>query len=289
MRNRWSSCLVLVAGVALAAPAVAAASPRAVARAKAPSAAAHKARGASKQRIRSLFQPGLRQLPSTPLVEIRGYGFAGEAEYVQLRDVTKELLRRYPPERHFFVGLGRDPTPIMAFLHNLGGDRLVMNLPASGSGSWTGRKWRPSATDLKKHLDRFIPAAVLKGDRDIVLVDQTQGGRTLRGLPPHLRHYLDDAGFKGRLIKVAFSSRKQSAGIDRIDTTPYPIVSSFLKPPYEGALSEYPYFMIGVHDLASLKPRPEYKLYRDALLKRMSRDPDLDRFIKRELASNSSR
>src|SRR5262245_59567191 len=57
-------------------------------------------------------------LPATHIVQLgviparRGgaqHGLLAQKEYEDLRNASKELLTRFPPENSFFVGLGRDP------------------------------------------------------------------------------------------------------------------------------------------------------------------------------------
>jgi hypothetical protein len=241
-----------------------------------PEADAGAARRGTPSRIRRPYKPGSRAIGAAPIVSFSGDRFVSEAEYVELRRNVVTLLERYSPRDHFFIGLGRDPTPIMAFLHQLGGDELAMNFPASGSGTWSYDHSRPSDAVVEPYFEKLIPPHVLAGDRDIVVVDQTSGGRTLRGFPPVLQRYLDKVGFKGRLIKVAFSDQAQDAGIDRIDTSRSPIVTSFLGSPYEGAFSEYPRHVIGASDPDDLRKLPEYRRYQKALARRMAGDRALD-------------
>src|SRR5262245_36971326 len=60
---------------------------------------------------------------------IGNYTYLNELEYKDLKNGVQEVLKRYPPDKHFFVGMGRDPSPVIAFLQNLGEKRLAVNLP----------------------------------------------------------------------------------------------------------------------------------------------------------------
>ena len=79
------------------------------------------------------FRPGLSPLEDKPLLTIGNGRFVGARAYRDLSAAARELLRRYPADRHYFIGLGRDPAPIIAFLQNLGGRQLAINFPASSN------------------------------------------------------------------------------------------------------------------------------------------------------------
>lgn len=230
-------------------------------------------------KLKRRYKPGQRALQAGPIVTIGYDSFASEAEYIDLRNSVMTMLGRYSPDENFFIGLGRDPTPIMAFLHNLGGDEMAMNFPASGSGTWQSRG--PSQSEVDVYFDKLLPESLIKGNRDIVLIDQTEAGRTLRGFPPYIQAYLKKKGFKGQVKKVAFSSESQAAGIDVIDTNDSPIVSQFLWDPYEGVFSEYERHVIGEDDIDGLRKQPEYRKYQKALERRMARDQTLERMLDR--------
>jgi hypothetical protein len=232
-------------------------------------------------------QPEGPRLRAGPLIRIDRAGFASKAEYTDLHHAVGALLQRYRPDRHFFIGAGRDPAPIMALLHVLGGDELAMNFPASGSGMWMQENSRPSDAVVEPYFTKLIPRSVIEGKRDIVLVDQTDEGRTLSGFSPVLQRYLDRVGFKGRLRKVAFSRMPQKAGIDVIDISAFPIVGRFLIDPYEGALSEFPRHLIGYDDPKALVRRREYRRYQDALRRRLEHDPGAYRILDPGASSGS--
>ena len=224
------------------------------------------------------YRPGRARLGDGPIVTIQGVPLLGAGEYHQLRDAVKPLLRAYPPSKSYYIGLGRDPAAIIAFLQNLGGRQLAMTLPVSGSGLWQRAASHPPWLLIRSYLAELIPHDVATGDRDIVLVDQTGSGRTLAGFPPYVQRYLDEVGFRGRLVKVAFSPNAQAPDVHRIDTTPFPSLATFATA-REGVISEYPRHIIGMDAKSELAPRHEYTQFRRALAGRMGRDADLDSFL----------
>ena len=211
--------------------------------------------------------------------------FLDSQEYSELRDVTLELLGRRPLAKNYFIGLGRDPAPIIAFLQNLG-DEIAMTFPASGKG-----RLYDDTPELRAYFDdycrRLIPRSVIEGDRDIVLVDQTRAGRerevngspgTLALVRPIMEGSLRRLGFKGKVIRAAFSSAEQMPEVEHIDITSYREVQQFAWE-HEDQVSEYPWHAPGFESLDAwlASRRPQYDQYKDALRLRMTADPDLDR------------
>jgi len=80
-------------------------------------------------RSSSALQPAGQAGPAESW-SIAASGYVNKREYADLKGGVIELLRRYPRTKYFFVGLGRDPAPVIAFLQNLGEKQLAVNLPA---------------------------------------------------------------------------------------------------------------------------------------------------------------
>jgi hypothetical protein len=237
--------------------------------------------GTATLRFKSPFKKGLKPLEEGPIVTIGGQPHVSAQQYNDISAAAMHLLKKYPADRHYFVGLGRDPAPIIAFLQNLGGKRLAVNFPASSNSSGSATK-----EILARYVARFIPAEVLRSGRTIVFVDATSSGRGLDHYVPLIKPSLRGA----KVIKAAFGVR--NAGVANtsiytnpgnkrvINTAPFPEVDRFYVNPYENVVSEYPRHAPGYNKLSELgKPRPEYGQYRKALLRRMQRDRTLDTFL----------
>jgi hypothetical protein len=231
--------------------------------------------------FKSPFKKGLRPLKDGALVTILGQEHVSAGQYRDISAAAMHLLQKYPADRHYFIGLGRDPAPIIAFLQNLGGKRLAINFPASSNGSRNATK-----EILARYVARFIPAQILRSGRTIVFVDATSSGRGLDHYVPLIKPSL--RGIK--VIKVAFGVRNSGAATTTIytnpgnkrviNTSPFPEVDQFYGSPYESVVSEYPRHAPGKDRLSDLARRPEYEQYRKALLQRMERDRDLDSFLR---------
>lgn len=237
---------------------------------------------AATPRWKTPFKRGLPALPPGALVTLGGRAHVDAAQYRDLSAAAQHLLETYPPDKHYFIGLGRDPAPIIAFLQNLGGKELALNFPASSNES-------SHATEavLAAYVKKLVPEEVLTSGRTIVFVDATTSGRALNLYVPRITPSLRGAP----VIRAAFGVRHgghanwpifQSPGENRvIDTTPFPEVNRFFTEPYEDVVAEYPRHGPGTHTIGAIEtPLPQYQQYRDALMQRMQRDEGLHGFLK---------
>ena len=248
--------------------------------------AGNRARGRAKNapvvRFKSPFRRQLKPLGTGPLVTLENRAHVDARQYKDLSLATQALLKKYPADTHFFIGLGRDPAPIMAFLQNLGGKELAVNFPASSNDSNNA-----TVEVLAKYVEKLIPPEVLASGRTIVFLDATTSGRGLDFYVPKIVPSLGGA----KVIKAAYGIqhdgkrekwRIYSNPGDKqvIDTAPFPEVNKFFTEPYEDVVSEFPRHGPGKDPIAVLdSPLPQYKQYRDALMQRMQRDGELHKFL----------
>jgi len=94
----------------------------------------------------------------------------------QVRDMAARILQEFPPDRYYYVGVGRSPTALIDFFRILD-PGLACHLPASKA------KWirpedvsGPAAEQVGSHLRRFLPDPEVLGDRKLLLIDHVQSG-----------------------------------------------------------------------------------------------------------------
>lgn len=123
--------------------------------------------------------------------------FSGD--YRVIRKTTKLLLKQCPPQDCVLVGVGRSPTPLIAFAKALNGDDSALSLPLSYMGplfdvpileARSGVKRKFNLSNFDQHMREFLPSDVLLGGRKIVLVDFAQSGKSLIRTNSLLRDYL---------------------------------------------------------------------------------------------------
>jgi hypothetical protein len=235
-------------------------------------------------RFKSPFKPGLAPLHDGALVTIGGQAHVDAHAYKDLSLATQHLLKEYPADSHFFIGLGRDPAPIIAMLQNLGGKRLAINFPASSNEGT-----QATVEILAGYVKKLVPPEVLKSGRTIVFVDATSSGRALDHYVPLITPSLNGAKVIKAAYGVDYNGQRNTTiyttpGDKRvIDTAGFPEVNKFYTDPYEDVVSEYPRHGPGYHPITDIDtPRPEYKQFRQALQQRMQRDEGLHKFLKSE-------
>jgi hypothetical protein len=237
--------------------------------------------------LRRHYKPGATPLPSGGILHTEAGTLFDAGVYHDLSKAVQTLLRELPPDQHYFVGLGRDPAPIIAMLQNIGEKDLAVNLPGSSGKRGTGAPWAAGQlphAKIAEYIEHFVPEAVLKGQRTLVLVDQTRSGTTLTEFGALVDAYLQRIGSKAAK-RVAFSPKAQPASTMRIDTSAFPEVERFLTPShfggkYEGVVSEHPRHIMGPRSHPwEIKVRPEYQQMREALRKRMEHDDALDQLV----------
>ena len=239
------------------------------------------ARNAS-ARFKSPFKKGLSPLAPSALVSLGGREHVDANQYRDLAAAGQHLLTLYPAHSHYFVGLGRDGTPLIAFLQNLGGKELAINFPASSNESS-----RATQEVLATYVNKLIPESVLASGRTIVFVDATTSGRALNLYVPRIAPSLRGAKVIQAPFAVQYNGHSNwpiftSPGVNQvIHTHNFPEVNRFFTEPYEDVVGEYPRHGPGTHDISVLdSPLPQYQRYRDALMQRMQRDEGLHSFLK---------
>jgi hypothetical protein len=123
----------------------------------------------------------------------------------QTAELAHSILARYPPDRHHYIGLGRSPTPVMAYIHAMArhNDKIsASNLPLSkfspSEPSFFGGNQPNMAAPLTKdeterlhgHFDNFVPDRKSLDGRSVVLMDFVTSGRSLLAAKNHLGRYL---------------------------------------------------------------------------------------------------
>lgn len=220
------------------------------------------------------------------------YEFAPK-EYEQLRDLSLAIMTRYPPNEYVYVGVGRSPTPITAFMQSiLPGSAL--NLPLSGlRETEEGKPGLPMGerrARLERHLARFFPQpAVLRG-RKVVLMDFSFSGNSLLVAGAELARLHPEVRFD--LLALSFDSfsddvyaNAESAGKE---VTVLELAEKYfgvVKPHF--AVSTYKHYaefdQYHVEEEASRewegKPLPGYADLKSSFASRAARDPRVRSFM----------
>ncbi|MEV5176675.1 hypothetical protein AB0L10_37630, partial [Streptomyces flaveolus] len=125
------------------------------------------------------------------------------------------ITGKYPPSRHFYLGLGRSPAAVIAALqttgHQAGSVPLSDFRPAPENNDWSifrdAFKKYPALTGeqrrmLHAHFDEFVRPHIETG-KDIVLIDYTQTGLSLFAAQHYLSDYLTERGSDSQVKALA--------------------------------------------------------------------------------------
>ena len=199
--------------------------------------------------------------------------FLSLQQYKETRRGVVALLRKHRPGKYRYIGLGRSPTAVVAFLQNLGLEAI--NLPGSGLSST-----QVSQAAWDQHLAQVLPPSFLASDKKIVIFDRVSSGASLEQAANALSAYLRSQGSSAEVALRAFVSRSRHPqhAQSNIDLDRYPELDAMN---HYSHWAEYPNFTIGKDSVQGMGSRPEYSQFKTVLLERMKRDKALSKRIKR--------
>ena len=248
-------------------------------------------------RLQKVYDKKATPLAAGPLLVTKlGSQHLSQQQYDQLKYVGTEMLKRFPPSTHYYVGLGRSPASVISMIQNLAADpsapeKLAMNFPASGVHDGGVH----DDASYFRHLDALLPKEVVSGKRSIVLLDRSRpyggqhsGGESLYLFKQILERYLTARGSSVKVEALGFAYGPLNPAYKlthlAFDMNTRPELERVSMPHYE-EVAEYPHHRIA----PNLQPparRPEYGQYKAQMLERMRRDPELDAFLDKHLSES---
>lgn len=144
-------------------------------------------------------------------VETLGDLFADRKLFFRLRDVAEKIKNICPPESCIIAGLGRSPTPVIAFLQ---GDtpNYAFNVPLSVRGIDTPLSVR-NAKLLSNHFDRYLPNRDILNGRSILFVDYMSSGESIPKMSDLISKYLNKKDSTQEFKFAAIASVKEQRQI----------------------------------------------------------------------------
>lgn len=172
----------------------------------------------------SIFNPeGLKKVGAARAV------FGTFNDFNEVARVSLELIEEYPPSEYFYVGVGRSPTPVMAFLNGVIDPEIFINVPLSGLASLAWYREVDSenihdiyairSAHLKAHLKMFLPAADKLAGRRLLLIDFVASGSTLIEAGRQVRDFYDQSGEPNTTIEslALISSRTKYSTREKLE------------------------------------------------------------------------
>jgi hypothetical protein len=186
-------------------------------------------------------------------------------KYANYKKAGLALLRKYSPETHFILGVGRSPVGPVSFLKELtirgkpvSGDisSLAASVPASSLKSEVDQDRH---AEFFRHFERFLPKDVLQGKRKVVLIDWVIGGSSVKNFKTVLEAYYKSKGIKNEVILSGFWHSTELADFDFVG-----------KASDQGGRVQ------------DLKPNAAHVTFRQGMRRSMQEDKDLDQILRTE-------
>ncbi|MHC5738638.1 phosphotransferase [Nostoc sp.] len=135
-----------------------------------------------------------------------------DLEYEELKKLAFDLLAIISDDQSFYLGIGRTPTPLIAFLQCYLGKEVVGQIPLSGfRHNYPGENYsllREPLSEtqleiLEEHLNKFLPSQLITDDLSLIVIDFVDSGASLAAITHHIRKYLQDKGVSADKVKAA--------------------------------------------------------------------------------------
>ncbi|WP_437574852.1 hypothetical protein [Sorangium sp. So ce887] len=145
--------------------------------------------------------------------------------FEQLAELSDGIRVTYPPAKFFYLGLGRSPTPIIAYLQEVARAHpdlgiSAANLPLGGiKGVGTGGMTMPTFTKSQKRnlfafFDRYLDTGMY-GAKTVLLIDFVESGSGLKVCTDVLRH------FAGNPTTFSFFTGKMDINVQPLAIYPF--------------------------------------------------------------------
>lgn len=245
---------------------------------------------AGKTRLRRPRAPrGAAKLGAGPALTLRTktqqvVGYLDANHYRDVKTVALKIMRQHPPDRSFYVAVGRSPVAIASFMAELNSN-MVMTFPASDMRKTIEPEWKQQYFE---HFRDLIPDDVLTGQRTIVLFDRSRpsSGTSLARLRGFLEEYLQSIGSTTKVVAIGLSPTGPLAeGVELMSTQDHPHLFFYQQGGFDHDEDVAPFLdkhRIGVNQLEQLKENRNHARFRTALGARMAQDADLDGVLRGE-------
>jgi hypothetical protein len=225
--------------------------------------------------LERLYRPGQEDAPSAEGIEVPGQGrILFERQYQDVRNSTLDIVRRFPPDRYYYVGVGRSPMANVTLLQTLN-PKIAMHFPASGLHGAEVIK-EEHVEEYMRHFASLLPDEKTLGNRTLLLMDHSYTGSSIVRVREMTERYLTSIGSDRKVEAVVFS--RQHANVEHVDVhmipaDPYP----FMLLPQD--LGRYAEHSIGEHKLKDLKVNPAHDQVRNGIRRWVKHDAVLDDFL----------
>jgi hypothetical protein len=140
-------------------------------------------------------------------------------EYSEIHEISEAILGNYPPSKFMIVGIGRSPTPFIAYFQAIHPGTAV-NLPLS-SFRFVPKYAHFNTKDektLKSHFDRYLPSLSELNGRQVVVLDFTLSGESLLSARHYIQRYYKAVGSEKEVLAVGIAPVSDEAPEYRLNS-----------------------------------------------------------------------
>lgn len=194
-----------------------------------------------------------------------------DGEYAEIKSVALNILERYPPERYYYLGIGRSPTPILAFFEVLGMDRkAVSSMPMSSVKYYS----KSTSHKIFQNFEILAPTASVIRKRKILMIDLWNSGGSIKRAHDLLRRYYRSKGVSVDGLGLAPFKRDSNIGslhqMNVRSELGLPLVSMKYDP-----VAEWPHFRADQDDAGTIKKNSEaYQGFLAQMREKVTQDRD---------------
>ncbi|MBL7714110.1 MAG: hypothetical protein JNL01_01505 [Bdellovibrionales bacterium] len=143
-----------------------------------------------------------------------------EADYSSIRTLSEKILKKFPEPNTVFVGIGRSPTPVIAYLQTSG--HSALNLPLGGLNNLKPAQTANLSTlafELEGHFNQFL-GHKLQGSPPpkFVFIDYVSSGKSMGVASSVLESYFTKACPTCDFKFLAMGTDESIAGIQKMAT-----------------------------------------------------------------------
>lgn len=142
-------------------------------------------------------------------------------EYSAIRSLSEKILQKFPEPNTVFVGVGRSPTPVIAYMQTMGHN--AVNLPLGGVNQLkitNAAQVHDLSFQLKGHFDQFLKPQFSQGGATprFVVIDYVSSGKSMAITNQLFENYLKEACPNCTYKMMAFGPDDAVANVKKFST-----------------------------------------------------------------------
>ncbi len=148
-----------------------------------------------------------------PKISLEKAIFGAQSDYSEVKTITYAIMARYPPAQYLYVGVGRSPTPLIAFMKAVLGEEAAVNVPLTTMRAIRGGPYDLARIERKLdiHFDQFLPEASELRGKKVLVIDFALTGRSLEETVAEIRRYFRHDGVTVNGFGLVYANEEDPA------------------------------------------------------------------------------